>query len=446
MTSVRAQYQPQGSTSRALADHVEAAIDDGTIEAGFRLPTIRDVAAAEKTSPATVAAAYKQLRERGLVVTRGRRGTIVAERARPPVAMYTPAPAGTVDLRNGNPAPELVPDLAPFLPALADPPPLPRRADARNDPELLELAAARFERDGVPAANLAVVGGAMDGIERLLAAHTTRGQFVAIEDPTFPAFPDISAALRLTPRAVEIDADGMRPESLAAALRAGVSAVIVNPRGQNPTGAALSPARATELVAVLADHPGVLVLEDDHMADLVEAPSVSVAADPSIERWAVIRSASKSLGPDLRLAVLTGDPTTVSRMQERQVIGTGWVSTLLQRLVAGMWNSPEVAALHREATEVYRRRREALLEALDTAGIEAIGAHGFNVWVPVPREGPVVERLLAAGWAVSPGEMFRLESGPGIRVTTARLEADEAEAFARELAAALAAPSGRGGY
>jgi DNA-binding transcriptional MocR family regulator len=238
----------------------------------------------------------------------------------------------------------------------------------------------------------------------------------------------------------------MRPESLAAAVAAGVSAVILNTRGQNPTGAALTPARAAELVAVLADHPEVLVLEDDHMADLVEAPSVSVAADPSIERWAVVRSASKSLGPDLRLAVLTGDPTTVSRMQERQVIGTGWVSTLLQRLVAGMWSSPEVAALHREATEVYRRRREALLEALDTAGIEAIGAHGFNIWIPVEREGPVVERLLAAGWAVSPGEMFRLESGPGIRVTTARLEADEAAAFARDLAGVLAAPSGRGGY
>jgi DNA-binding transcriptional MocR family regulator len=446
MTSVRAQYQPRGSTSRALADHVEAAIDGGTIEAGFRLPAIRDVAAAEKTSPATVAAAYKQLRERGLVVTRGRRGTIVAERARPPVAMYTPPPAGTQDLRNGNPAPDLIPDLAPYLPRLADLPPMGRRSDERNDPELLELAAARFERDGIPAANLAVTGGALDGVERLLAAHTTRGNLVALEDPTFPAFPDLAAALRLTPRAVEIDAEGMRPDSLAAAVRAGVSAVIINTRGQNPTGAALTPARAADLVAVLKDHPEVLVIEDDHMADLVEVASVSVAADPAIERWAVVRSTSKSLAPDLRLAVLTGDPITVSRMEARQVIGTGWVSTLLQRLVATMWSAPEVAALHEEATVTYRRRREHLLAALAAAGIEAVGGSGFNVWVPVSREGPVVERLLADGWAVSPGDMFRLESPPGIRVTTARLEADDADAFVRDLAAALTARSGRGGY
>lgn len=446
MNSVQAQYRPKGSTSRALTDHVEAAIDDGTIEAGFRLPAIRDVAAAEKTSPATVAAAYKQLRERGLVVTRGRRGTIVAERARPPVAMYTTPPPGTKDLRNGNPAPELIPDLAPFLPALADAPLMSRRADHRNDPALLELAAARLGRDGIPSANLAVVGGAMDGIERLLISHASRGQFVAIEDPTFPAFRDISAALRLTPRPIEIDAEGMRPESLAAALRAGVSAVIVNPRGQNPTGAALTPDRAAELTALLAAHPEVLVIEDDHMAGLVEAPAISLAADPAIERWAVVRSTSKGLGPDLRLAVLTGDPITVSRVSSRQVIGTGWVSNLLQRLVAAMWGSPEVAALQREATAVYRRRREGMLAALAATGIEGIGAHGFNIWIPVPHEQPVVERLLAAGWAVSPGDMFRLESGPGIRVTTARTEAEESAAFARDLAEALAAPSGRTGY
>jgi DNA-binding transcriptional MocR family regulator len=445
MNSVREQYQPTGSTSRALADHVEAAINEGAIEAGFRLPAIRDVAAAQKTSPATVAAAYRLLRERGLVVTRGRRGTLVAERVRPPISMYTPPPPGARDLRNGNPAPEFVPDLAPYLPALGEPY-MPRRSTDRNDPELLELGAARFERDGIPAGHLAVTGGAGDGMERLLAAHTTRGQFVALEDPTFPAFPDILTALRLTARPIAIDAEGMRPESLAAALRAGVSAVLINPRGQNPTGAALTPARAAELVGLLAAHPEVLVLEDDHMADVGGAASVSVAADPAIGRWAIVRSVSKSLGPDLRTAVVTGDATTIARMEARQIVGTGWVSTLLQRLVTSMWKSPEIATLLEQATAAYRLRREGLIAALAAEGIEGIGGSGFNVWIPVDREGPAVERLLAGGWAVSAGEIFRLESPPGIRVTTARLEAAEATAFASDLAAALSAPSSRGGY
>jgi DNA-binding transcriptional MocR family regulator len=445
MESVQEQYQPRGSTSRALADHVEAAINAGTIEAGFRLPAIRDVAAAEKTSPATVAAAYKLLRERGLVVTRGRRGTLVAARPRNPVSLFPPAPPGVTDLRDGNPAPEFVPDLTPFVPDLAEPF-MPRRGAGLNDPELLELAAGRFEGDGIPATHLAVVGGAQDGTERLLATHTTRGDFVALEDPTYPPFIDLTAALHLTPRPVAIDAAGMRPESLAAAVRAGVGAVVINPRGQNPTGAALTPARAAELVAVLADHPEVLVLEDDHMADVAGVASASVAADPAIERWAAIRTVSKSLGPDLRLAVVAGDATTISRLEARQVLGTGWVSSLLQRLVAAMWRAPEVTALLEEATAAYRERHEALLEALAALDIEARGGSGFNVWVPVEREGAVVERLLTAGWAISPGDIYRLESPPGIRVNTARLAPGEATGFARDLAAALSAPSSRTGY
>ena len=443
--TVQEQYQPKGSTSRAIADHVEAAINDATIEAGFRLPAIRDVAAAEKTSPATVAAAYRLLRERGLVVTRGRRGTLVAKQARSPVGMFAAAPAGTRDLRNGNPAPEFVPDLSPFLPGLAQPL-MPRRDNDRNETALLEAAAARLEHDGIPATHLGVVGGAQDGTERLLEAHAANGDFVAVEDPTYPPLVDLLATLRLTPRAVAIDAEGMRPESLAAAVRAGLSAVVINPRGQNPTGAALTPGRAAELVAILADHPQVLVLEDDHMADIVGVEPVSVAADPSIERWAVIRSVSKSLGPDLRLAVVSGDATTIARMESRQVLGTGWVSTLLQRLVAAMWGSPDVAALLEQATEAYRVRRERLLEALADEGIEAGGGSGFNVWIPLEREQPVLERLLADDWAVGPGDIFRLEAPPGIRVTTSRLQPDEAPEFAASLASALSAPTGRPGY
>src|SRR6201999_726329 len=130
--TVRTQYQQEGPPSLAPANHVEAAIGDGTIEAGFRLPPIRDVAAATGTSPATVAAAYKRLRERGLVVTRGRQGTIVARTPRFHIAMSATVPEGKVNLRNGNPSPEFLPDPTDFL----SPPPaagLPSRTIHRND-------------------------------------------------------------------------------------------------------------------------------------------------------------------------------------------------------------------------------------------------------------------------------------------------------------------------
>lgn len=49
----------------------------------------------------------------------------------------------------------------------------------------------------------------------------------------------------------------------------------------------------------------------------------------------------------------------------------------------------------------------------------------MNVWVPVADETAAVTRLLAAGWAVAPGGWFRVESGPGIRITVSGLALDE---------------------
>ena len=139
----------------------------------------------------------------------------------------------------------------------------------------------------------------------------------------------------LVPVPVLVDDWGAVPERLEGGLRAGARAVVLTPRAQNPTGAAFDAARTRDLAAVLGRHPGVLVVEDDHAGAISGAKAFSAAGMG--ERWAVIRSASKSLGPDLRLAVVAGDHTTMARVEGRQRLGAGWVSHLLQHVVADMW-------------------------------------------------------------------------------------------------------------
>jgi DNA-binding transcriptional MocR family regulator len=230
------------------------------------------------------------------------------------------------------------------------------------------------------------VGGALDGIERALRAHLRPGDRVAVEDPAYPPCRDQLLGLGLVGVPVRVDDAGMVPEALARALGRGVQAVIVVPRAQNPTGAALDERRAADLRALLDEHPGVLVIEDDHAGPVAGAPSVSLAGR---ERWAVVRSTSKFLHPDLRVALMTGDPTTIARVEGHQILGPGWVSHLLQRLVCELLGDPATARRIDRAAEAYARRRDALIEALARRGVPAHGRSGLNIWVPLREELPV---------------------------------------------------------
>jgi len=409
---------------------VEAAIRQGRLAAGAPLPTVRELARALRMSPTTVAAAYRTLRGRGLVHARGRRGTRVSPRPPLPIRPVAPAPSHLRDLSLGNPDPALLPS---WQRALAR---LPRRpglyGEPANRPELLALARRQLERDGLPRGELAVVGGALDGIERVLQAHLRPGDRVAVEDPGYVAVFDLVAALGLVAEPVGIDDSGPLPDDLGRALRCGAEAFVLTPRAQNPTGAAVDAARARELRAVLAKHPEVLVIEDDHAGPIAGAPPVSVCHGS--ERWAVVRSVSKSLGPDLRLAILTGDATTVARVEGRQSVGTGWVSHLLQDLVTALWRDAATDRQLQRAADAYAGRREALVRALAAHGLAAHGRSGLNVWVPVIEEAAIVSALAGAGWAVRAGERYRLRSGPAVRITVAALAPRESDRLAAALA------------
>jgi DNA-binding transcriptional MocR family regulator len=417
---------------------VEAAVRDGRLQPGERLPAVRALAARLGVSPGTVGAAYQRLADRGLLQGHGRRGTVVA--GRPPLPVRSPfvLPPGARNLADGNPDPALLPDLAPVLRALDLTPQL--YGGAAKHPALVAAAAASLDADGIPTGPLAVVGGAMDGVERVLAAHLRPGDRVAVEDPGYPGVLDLLPALRLQALPVPVDERGIRPEGLARALEAGASAAVVTPRAQNPTGGAFDAERARDLRHLLSRHRGVVVVEDDHAGPVAGAAHHSICA--GLQCWAVVRSYAKSLGPDLRVAALRGDPTTVARVEGRQALGTGWVSHLLQEMVARLLTDPATTRLLRRASTTYARRRQGLTRALAAHGLVAAGPSGLNMWVPVPEEQSAVRALLASGWAVAAGEAYRRVAGPGIRVTISTLTPDDARSLAAALALALS-PAGR---
>jgi DNA-binding transcriptional MocR family regulator len=301
---------------------------------------------------------------------------------------------------------------------------------------LLSLAAAQFTADHIPTTALAIMGGALDAIERVLQAHVRPGDCVAVEDPGYSEIFDLLGALGLIAEPVPIDDRGLLPEQLEQVLRSGVTACVLTPRAQNPTGAALDEQRARDLHKIFDKHSDVLVIEDDHAGPVAGVPALTVCHQKK-ERWAVVRSVSKSLGPDLRLAAVAGDATTVARVEGRQSLGAGWVSHVLQEIVEVLWSDPAIAKKLHVAAETYAARRTALINALKERGIAAYGRSGLNVWIPVREEGSVITSLSAAGWAVRGGERYRLKSPPAIRITIATLQPAEAIKLAEDIARSL---------
>ena len=429
------QYRISGDTASTIAASIEAGIRDGRLASGATVPAVRTLASSLRVSPSTVAAAYRVLTTRGLLHSHGRRGTRVRPRPPLPTRRALAIPAHVRDLANGRPNPALLPDLGPAL-ARIDPTQRSYGENA-NLPALLTAAARQLARDGIPNDALAVTGGALDGIERTLQAHLRSGDRIAIEDPGYPGVIDLVAALGLVPEPMEMDDAGVLPDALARAIGHRAAGCILTPRAQNPTGAAFDAARASELRKVLRPHPDFLVIEDDHAGPVAGTPAFTVC-EPSRARRVVVRSVSKSLGPDLRLAILTGDATTIARVEGRQLVGTGWVSHVLQRLVATLWADGATSSIVKRAAATYAARRQGLVDALARRGVPATGRSGLNVWVPVPEELPVVQALLDAGYAVNGGERYRLASGPAIRITITTLAPDEVEPLADAVAASLA--------
>jgi DNA-binding transcriptional MocR family regulator len=144
---------------------------------------------------------------------------------------------------------------------------------------------------------------------------------------------------------------------------------------------------------------------------------------------------SKSLGPDLRIALVAGDSQTIDRMELTLANGPGWVSQILQRTAAHLLTDRAATEQVATAAASYRQRRQRMIDALGARGVAATGRSGLNVWIPIGDEQAAVEAARAAGFAIRAGDPYRLVSPPAVRVSMTHLD----DARIDDLAAVLAA-------
>lgn len=408
-------------TARGIAVETSALIRSGAIPVGARLPTVRALAFALGVSPATVSEAWSELRRQKMITGRGRQGAwVIGDSVAPRPARMASVGLFREDSLNlslAGPDPDLLPPLAR---ALAHGAAAENLNSYARTPILGELRDAVEPRWPYPAEMFLATNGGYNAVYAALHALVMPGAAVAIEDPTAMRLLDILEDLGAEIIPVTRDAEGPVSAALAEALRRKPTAFLYQPRTHSVTGQHVTPRRLAELARVL-ERSDALIIEDDGVGDVSPRPPVSLGtAFP--DRVLHILSFSKSLGPDLRLAVASGSREMIRQIQSYRSFSAGWTSRLLQAAASWLLNDPATLGQVAAARSAYGDRREALRRALDAHGIAAPEGEGLCLWVPVRSEQFALVTLAARGIAVLPGSKCSLRQPNHIRVGTSMLK------------------------
>jgi GntR family transcriptional regulator/MocR family aminotransferase len=362
---------------------LRAAVREGRLSPGTRLPSTRALCAELGVSRGVVVDAYAQLAAEGYLYTRRGGGTTVAATAQRNSARQ---PSSTA-------APTILHDMSPFRPALSG---FPRAAwsaalarvlrtapDERlgypnpaGVPELRATLAAYLGRvRGVRATpeQMIITGGLRQGVGLLWSTLAAAGaRRVAVEDPGWRGVRETAgdAGLRVVP--VAVDDEGLVVERLE---EEEVDAVAVAPAHQYPTGAVLSPARRGALLA-WAQSREALIVEDDYDAEYrYDRQPIGSLQGLAPEHVIYGGSTSKTLAPALRLGWMALPERLVAPIAARQRRRGGMPDALQQLALADVIERGELDRHLRRQRRRYRQQRDALLAAL-ASELPEVTVHG----------------------------------------------------------------------
>ncbi|WP_439676428.1 PLP-dependent aminotransferase family protein [Embleya sp. MST-111070] len=432
---------------------LRAAIVDGRLAPGTRLPSSRTLAVDLAMARNTVAEAYAQLVAEGYLIARRGAGTVVAERpADPvPVPVYARASAPRFDLRPGRP------DLSAFprarwaaaqrrALAAAGPDAFWPQADPRGRIELRERLADYLGRvRGVRTRpdRIVVCAGYTQGLYLLGHTLAARGaRRIAMENPGLPFLREIVARTGVEVGTVGVDGQGARIDTAGDA-----DAIVLTPANQAPMGVPLHPDRRAAALRWAARTGGV-VIEDDYDGEFrYDRHPVGALQGLGAEHVVYAGTASKMLSPGLRLGWLVVPPYLLDdllavRDRPELTVGTLDQLTLAEFIAAG-----DLDRHVRRARLAYRDRRDRLVAELArrVPAVRVCGiAAGLQVRLELPEGGPGEEetRALLARRGVAVHRMGwyhrapYAEHPPGLVVGYA---APTAAAFAGALEALVAA-------
>jgi GntR family transcriptional regulator/MocR family aminotransferase len=381
-----------GGLLRALHAQLRAAILDGRLRAGLRMPSTRALAALYRVSRNTTLAAYDLLLSEGYLLTRARGGTYVAGTLARAARRTSPKSAAAPE-RRLNPFWRQPPRIEGHS-SVALPPPCDFRLGSPDESalrfDIWQRLAARamrsLARSGAGSAeprgglalreaiarhvsftravacgagDLVVTSGTQQALDLLARILVTPGKtVVAVEDPGYPparaAF--AAAGARVVP--VPVDAEGLMVERLPADAKM----VYVTPSHQFPLGCVMSMQRRTALLAFAQRH-GAVIIEDDYDGEFRfgERPLDALQTLDRSESVFYLGTFSKSLFPALRLGFVAAPGWALAALAAAKQCADGHCSVPLQDTLAAFIAEGHLARHVRRMRQVYGERRQCLL-------------------------------------------------------------------------------------
>jgi GntR family transcriptional regulator / MocR family aminotransferase len=356
-----------------IEDRLRQAIREGSLRAGARVPSTRDLARQLGVSRRVVVDAYAQLAAEGYLLLRQGARPRVSDAATggqtAPADMAPPAPSPRYDLRPSMPDVSTFPRAA-WLRSLRE------AVGGISDADLgygdlrgvepLRLALTDYlgRVRGVVAdpERVLITSGYSQGLGLVCRALAEAGaKRIAFEDPCFPEQRAIGARAGLEPVPIGVDESGIQVDEL---VRAGVDAVVVTPAHQHPTGVVLSGERRTALLAWLREREAIAI-EDDYDAEhRYDRPPVGALQGLEPDRIVYAGSASKTLAPALRMGWLVLPQSLVDAVIREKMLADRGTARIEQAAFADFLSRGELDRHLRRMRARYRARRDAVVEAL----------------------------------------------------------------------------------
>src|SRR5437762_755729 len=431
-----------------LADAVAADIAGGALQPGDRLPPQRAFAYERKIAASTASRVYTELLRRGLVVGEVGRGTFVSGESRQPIATLPHEPRGVrIDLGINYPMlPTQAAMIAKSLAGLerAEALDIVQRQGSSGGTQAARNIAANFmARSGwTPnSEQFAFTANGRQCIAAVLSALVPAGGRCGVEALTYPFIKGIAARLGITLVPLAMDAQGVRPDAVQKAHRAGhLSALYIQPTIQNPLGMTMPPARRADLLRVV-EKLDLTVIEDSVYGFLSDEPPLAAMAP---DRCVVLDSLSKKVAPGLALGFIVA-PQRLRESIMASVRSVGWTASgyafaAAQRMMAD-GTASELVRLKRIDAQ---RRQHIAAERL--AGFEMqANPKSYHLWLTLPhhwRSQTFVAAAARRDIALTPSSTFAVSPGHApnaIRLALAAPRIDQLDAALRTLAGMLRA-------